>query len=365
MGLFTHQSINEQSYKYFIEKNEFINWHSFWKVFNEKFESLVKYQEIDLFNDVLDIVYEYGLNMLKNESGSLALRAYTLLESKLSESEYQPYTSEFIKKLDKTEFYYNIAYLKWIAMDTDLMMYYLSQASKSYGDSNDTCNSHDFIKSLYQDDDKIFWNFMSTIVNNLFSFDSFTAEFKFEKLFNIKGTEEDIIILLDNFPEVLLIQFIVTINQYWRFLPKPHNKYKAIKISRIINELVWLFECYLKEALNIEGKLRNLLEKFLLNNSELSKSFFKLDGIPHKTNEEKLQSIKQLIDIIQNSDSYIEKQANCLYITWLLRNYSAHNLSEDFMLFEGDKYTKKLFISCFNSFMIVSREQQYGGFSIS
>lgn len=138
------------------------------------------------------------------------------------------------------------------------------------------------------------------------------------------------------------------------FFPLEHNNYKAIKLNRIIHELVWLFECFLKENLGDTTTLRPLIDKFLIKDLMLKKSFSEIEGYPRSTNSVKLQTIKELIDIIQKSDNNIDKQANCLFIMWLLRNYTSHNLSDKFFLFDGDDYTKKLFLSCFNCFLIVS-----------
>lgn len=269
---------------------------------------------------------------------------------------YLDETRDFITSLDKVELYFNLGIIaKECLKDFDAAMYYFGEAGREYSIMNKVPIETFFRDQMIDKQGAAFWNFSGNLRQNCLGYSSFAIPFHYKSVFGYEAKKTAVETLLKDFDYPLLLQFVFTVSSYFTWLSLMHNIIKGVKITRVLGEMSWLFECYLKQKLSINKKtLKPLLDEFV-KNKLYKESYHNLYKLEVKTRNS-IEAIEALINKQESSEDIIEKQALCLLTTYVMRNYTSHNLNDKFYTFDDDKYTKKIFFSCLLSFFIVLQD---------
>lgn len=344
----TNYNIDEDAfYKYKSEK---------WKlhdILNSNIKKIIEEKSHEIYKISLDILFDYSTHLIREGLYSEAFKEYFNLYYKLKDAWY--YSKEFIENLDKTEMFYNMGYLKYSNGEFDDAIFFLAEADKEYSQFYNVSEGSFLISLLESEEPVCFWNFITNIYVNCINYDSFAYAFKYFSFFGEESCSKDRINeLLKDFDLILLLQFIITVDRYFKWLPMNHNLIKGIRVSRTFGELAWLFECYLKNITSEPDKtLSKLIDKIIPYDKEIEKEYKKLNNMGGTSNNDKFNSIIKLIEIQEKETNFSTKQALGLKTVYFLRNYSAHSLDKNFMVFKDDAFTKKIFLSALMSFFTV------------
>ncbi|GBF12608.1 hypothetical protein [Tepidibacillus sp. HK-1] len=321
--------------------------------------------DLESFKKLSFNVYLIGEN-LRGERLLLAHEMYTLFFQELksnfhliSNVEKRRRASEFINSLNFTEIYYNLAKLKWDLGDYDNALFYLSLADTEYSKFENKSEGF-FISFLLNSNGYLLWNIIPLIISSFENKESLN----FGRLKNELGIEvkkETITDLLNDFNSLTLYQFINAVNRFNNFDETQFNLYKSVRQFRILGDLVWIFECYLKDKFQIYDKeLYNLITQDLLFNQTDIKKYFenyhKKTKELHSENNKKSkkeiseETILYLVNEIKFEMDTKKIIAICLKLVHLYRNYSSHQL--DNRLFLQDNYSTELYQIFLYSFLI-------------
>lgn len=326
----------------------------------QQVDILLGSENVEVFKSLTKDVYQV-CNNLRTSNLSLAHEIYmTLFYELTTQNLYQDYKdyerkAAFLDNLNFTEIYYNIAKLKWDSGDYDNALYYITNAdlqnSKHSSEPRGT-----FIKFLLNSHGYVLWNVIPYLESD---FRNYKSYFNISRIKDILGKNIDkeyIKELLNDFEILLLLQFINSVNRYHNFLGEKPNEYKTIREFKILGELSWLFECYLKDKFNITDNITlcPLIENYLFANSkELLKKFrYYLNlKIPPKLNKNEYMLEYLLSELKITSDPLI-LIVICIMITYFFRNYSSHNIEDKFFKFNKDNHSIHLYMVILSSFLI-------------
>lgn len=340
-------------------RNEILNYLK--KKVDEIFNTVDKNLFVCLSKDVFQIC-----ESLRIENSDLAHEIYMTFYYEFttrafSNIDYIDKTQRLKKMLDFTEIYYNIAKLKWDRGDYDNALYYILQADSQYAVHNST-GEGEFVKLLLNSKEYVLWNFVPFIQSDFYNYkSSFDIYVLNGTIFSDIG-QKQIKNLLYDFDLVTLLQFINSINRYHNFLFFESNHYKCLRELRVLGELAWLFECYLKYKFSISDlKLDNLITKELFKNNknyrEIFDEFKSISGLSTqntRSNKYKEEAIEFLINKLKVERDPSRVIAMCIKTTYFIRNYTAHSLDENFFIFKDSKYSKELYMILLSSFMIAN-----------
>lgn len=324
---------------------------SFYETIGPIIHDMLKNKSSSLYYDLLNIAYEYSDLLLFEGNYSEAYKNYHYIYCKLMYGTYMRETQNFINDLDKIELYYNLGVIAKDYLDNfDDAMYFFGEAGKEYSRINNVAVEEFFRNEMIDKPHRAFWSFSSNIDQNCFGHSAFAPELQYKSIFGNEPNKATVEKLLKDFTYPLLLQFIFTFSSYFKWLPLDHNIIKGARITRVLGEISWLFECYLKQKLNSKKMLSKLLDDFV-KDKPIGHSYEQykatIKGIDN------IMAIEELLNLQKNITTYDDKQSICLLITYLMRNYTAHNFDDQFHTFRGDEYTKKIFVSCLMSFFIV------------
>ena len=322
---------------------------------------IIELQEVLVYYKLLNEIYEICENV-RNDNLTLAHEIYTTL---LNELTYWTYTNlaeeksktAFCESLDFTEIYYNLGKLKWDSGDYDNALLYVVHADVGYSKHNLKPRGT-FIRFLLNSRGYVLWNAIPYLVSDFSSCNLLFNNSNIKSIIGKDITENLIIELLKDFEMLLLLQFIKSFYRYHNFKDEKSNEYKALREFRILGDLTWLFECYLKDKFKVEGKqLYNLIQEHLFANKEEYKRQFEnynnLD-VPGKENKYSKkyyeESLAYMLKELKTNKNPVELASICIRITYLFRNYSAHYIDERF--FSTENYSKELYICILSSFIV-------------
>lgn len=297
------------------------------------------------------------------------------ITTKNLDQEYENYKQkiQFIDTLNFTELYYNIAKLKWDSGDYDNAINYIVHADIQNSKHNNEARGT-FIKFLLNSKGLVLWNVVPSMCCDFRNskFDYFIADIigidssNINEMFN--NYEDYIRELLNDFEPLILLQFLNSVNRYHNFMDEKPNEYKTLREFRILGELSWLFECYLKNKFKENMDLYNIIGKCLFSNSkELLNIFNSYNnlGIPSKESKEYKEylkykkskdyyekSLKYMLKELKTKCEPLEQMAICIRITYLFRNYSSHNVEETFFKPNKNNHSIEFYMIIVSSFLI-------------
>lgn len=327
---------------------------SFYSSIDNTMTEMIKNKGQADYSKIMDIVYEYSSILISEGNYSEAFNSYFQIYCKLMYGNYLDETKDFIKEIDKTELYYNLGIIaKEYLKDFDSAMYYFGEAGKEHSRNKQVTTEEFFREEMIDKPGRAFWNFSGHIHQNCFGYSSFATPFHFKSVFGYETDKTTVEKLLKDFKYPLFLQFVFTVSSYFKWLSLEHNFVKGVRITRVLGEMSWLFDCYLKQKFNFCGTLKPNLDQFL-RNRPMKKSFDNLyNTVIQKNKKDSIYVIEDLLNLQETTIDIITKQSICLLITYVMRNYTSHNFDDQFYTFEDDKYTKKIFFSCLLSFFIV------------
>lgn len=325
--------------------------YTFYRKTDEIISKMLERKELSDFTLLMDVAYEYSSLLIFEGNFTEAFNCYYHIYCKLEYGNYLGETRDFIKLLNKVELYYNLGIIaKEYLNDFDSAMYYFGEAGEEYSEINKVTTEDFFRDEMIDKPERAFWNFSGDIHQNCFGYSSFATAFHYKSVFGYETDKTIIQKLLKDFKFPLLLQFVFTISSYFKWLSLSHNIIKGVRITRVFGELAWLFECYLKQKLNYD-KLRDLLNQFV-KNKPFKSSFHSLCSA-EVDGKDSILALERLLKLQEDTIDFNTKQSICLLITYVMRNYSSHNLDDNFFAFSDDKFTKKILFSCLLSFFIV------------
>lgn len=285
---------------------------------------------------------------------------------------------QFIKDHDFTSVYYNYAYLFGSHGNTNDFLHYLTLADAEYALKN-KCNCGTFISFLIKSKGFSLWNLIPNILSDYQNFKASNGHVnQFDKIlqfYNIKIDEAAINDLIRDFKYDLLLQFIhamkivSSLSTYYNFR-ESHNKngeYKAIRTTRFIGELTWIFEVYLKDKLAdkfpdevFEAPLDNTIQTFLGKmGKEYQTKYSQMQQYMFERFSKKDVNTEGLLFLLSRISS---DEVNCIdsLITHLLalktfRNYYSHYMDRHTNLGAGYFQSLPLKLSIYNAFLIVKQ----------
>jgi|GEM_PF-2609514 len=327
----------------------------FYKKFNQVLREKLSKKTLSDFDSLMNVAYEYSCLLISERNPSQAFDCYFNIYCKLEHTNYSKEDRDFINSLNKVELYYNLGIIsKEFLNDFDRAMYYFGKAGDEYSRVNNVTTEAFFNNEMIDAPGRAFSGFSSLIHQNCFGYSTFAPAFHYKSVFGYETDKTTVQKLLKDFKYPLFLQFVFTVSSYFKWLPLRHNIIKGVKITRILGEMSWLFECYLKQKLNSEKTLKLLMDDFV--DSKLLKEHYKnllTKEFLDNAKKDSILVLKNLIEMQEIATNVLEKQTICLLITYVMRNYSSHNFNDTFFAFDGDKYTKKIMFSCLFSFFIV------------
>lgn len=362
--------INAETLDYLKEYISDFNRGSIITYIKQQVNLLFESEDMEVFNRLSRDVFNI-CNNIRTYNISLAHEMYITLYYEVTAkdlfNEYANYEKKLklIDKMNFTEMYYNIAKLKWDSGDYDNALNYIIHA-----DVQNTIHTNEprgtFVKFLLNSKGYVLWN----IVPNLnYDFRNNNLEFEIAQFLGIendnnderfKKIEDSLRELLNDFDILLLLQFINSVNRYHNFSGERSNEYKSLREFKILGELVWLFECYLKDKFSISNKdLYNLISTQLFVESKyILKTFFNYDNldVPSKVNKKSREyyeeSLEYMLNELRTKSEQSERMAIYIRITYLLRNYTSHNVDDKFFKPNKDNHSRQFYMIIISSFLI-------------
>lgn len=180
-------------------------------------------------------------------------------------------------------------------------------------------------------------------MSKLWGYDSFGRSFGYQALFGEKFEEKEVQSLLKDLPLILKLQFIITVEEFWKVYSYEFTVMKSLRINRFLGNLVWILEAYTKYKIRRDDYIgfKILLKEILEKHPTLYDNFNIL--ITRTKNLNTNDMLKEMNDTIDSSQDLLIKQAACIVIAYRFRNHTAHNLSEDFLLFKDSANNKRIF----------------------
>jgi tetratricopeptide (TPR) repeat protein len=335
-----------------------VQWSELFRLMEKLIVEIYSKKDKEKFKELLLILYVYTTEMRSEQYYAKAIRIYEFFLYKAPEKgRFYPGFEEFHETLDFTEVYYNLGFLNYEQGDFDLSMYYFAIADEIYCKQNRLSNG-ELLISLIDKNGSPFWSFSSHLCQNCAGNSSFDKDFGFNAVFGKKMNETEVKFLLDDFNSILLLQFVMSIERFWKVFSLKFNVVKALRINRFLGELVWLLEAYLKEKSGKTSEeivfLSETIKIAFKNDRQLKKKYYELrNTTEHMGINEK---IIYLTGILKNNNNVIDKKAACLVVSYYFRNFTAHNLSDTFILFKDNSYNKKIFFCLLWTFFIVYYE---------
>lgn len=283
---------------------------------------------------------------------------------------------KFINDHDFTAVYYNYAYIHYMSGDVLNFLHYLSLADSEYASKRNDVEGA-LISSLIKSNSFALWNLVPNIISDYHNFKNYKSHYNvYEealKTYQIELSKEMINGLLSDFKYDLFLQLVYTfrtlssLSTSYNFREHNNNngKYKAPRRIRLLGELTWNFEVYLKDKLQekypeetfsepLDKTIQSFLGKVSTENrtkySQLSQSLFDEFGTKDRVNSE---GIKYLLSEIENSEMKTDEHyLHCLLLIRTFRNYYSHYMNRMNNWGNGYFDTLALKLAILNSFFI-------------
>jgi hypothetical protein len=290
---------------------------------------------------------------LSKESVACGVLDYFRMEltSKINHH-WNPKIRELIEELDFTEVFHNLAYLKLMTKDYDGAFYYFASAGEQYSLHN-CADINTYPMMLLKTHDMPFENVIRHICRNCTGMGMFRL-YEYREYYGEDLRSQHFIDLLTLFSNAQLFQFVLTNMRFWDLFSLEHNKVKGLIMARLLGELSWLFESFLKPTTK-QDKLSRSLQKLLCVDKTLKDKYDPIDNIRLKCKDSVNSDCNTLVEVIQKFEETQDSQykaAICLYTVYIVRNHTSHNLDEGFLLFSDDLFTKKLYMLQLMAFFV-------------
>ena len=284
---------------------------------------------------------------------------------------------QFLKDHDFTSVYYNYAYLFASYGNTYDYLYYLTLADAEYASKNDS-DKGAFISFLIRSKNYSLWNLIPNILCDYQNYETANGhvnEFiNMLELYNISIDEDVVGNLIQDFKYDLLLQFIYVMKSVssinngtnFRASHNSYGEYKAIRATRFIGELAWIFEVYIKDKLTdrfpgekFEEPLDKTIRSFLGKmGKEYQTTYSQMSTDLHNKFPKNVNTQGLLYLITKMSSSELS-YPNCL-VTYMLalktfRNYYSHYMDRHTNLGAGYYKSLPLKLAIYNSFLIVKQ----------
>lgn len=257
---------------------------------------------------------------------------------------WNPSVRKFIKELDFTDIFHNLAVLTLAKKDYDRALYYFASAGEEYSKHNEV-DILAYSMMQLSTPNMPFGHVVSHICRNCSGMGMFRP-YEYNAFFDDDLKPQHFIELLGLFSPSQLYQFILTNIRFWDLLSLQHNRVKGLIMVRLLGELSWLFESFLR-AITTEATLSLSLKKFLSVDNVIRDKYDALHALKRKFGHHEncdSEILKEVMSRFEKAVNLQDKSALSLYATYFMRNHTSHNLDEGFLLFNDDTFTKKLYM---------------------
>ena len=307
------------------------------------------------YKKILSMLYEYANYQRSEREQKQAIRAYEhFMHESSQKGMYFNGFREFHDSLDYTEIFYNIAFLYLELGDFEKGMHYFAKADDEYSKRN-KIEIGQLLVEMIDKKGTPFWNFSNHLCQNCGGYDSFSKPFGYQALFGKKLEAKEVRLLLEDLPLLLKLQFVLSVEEFWNVYSFSYNIMKGLRINRYLGNLVWILEAYSKYKLGIELiGFKSVLNELIQKHPELFRKFnIILDSIKNLNTNDKLITLNEIID---NDPDLLNKKAACFIVAYQFRNHTAHNLTEEFLLFKDSVYNKRIFCCLLWVFFIICND---------
>ncbi|MBU5672191.1 hypothetical protein [Paenibacillus brevis] len=307
------------------------------------------------YKEVLCVLYEYA-NYQRTEGEQLqAIKAYEqFMHESNQKGMYYNEFREFHDSLDYTEIFYNLAFLYHELGDIEQGMYNFAKADEEHSKRN-KAEIGQLLVEMIDKKGTPFWNFSNHLCLNCGGYDSFGKPFSYQTLFGKKFEVKEVRLLLDDLPLILKLQFVLSVEDFWKVYSYNYNIIKGLKVNRFLGNLVWTLETYSKYKLGKELiNFRSILNELTQKHPEFNQRYnLLLDQTKNLNTNDRLRTLNIIIDTDQD---LLNKKAACFVVAYQFRNHTAHNLTEEFLLFKDDAYNKRIFCCILWVFLIICND---------
>ncbi|XID90377.1 hypothetical protein ACF3MZ_17705 [Paenibacillaceae bacterium WGS1546] len=307
------------------------------------------------YKEVLFMLYEYANYQRTEREQHQAIRAYEyFMHESGQKGMYFNGFREFHDSLDYTEIFYNLAFLYHELSDFEKGMHNFAKADEEHSKRNKV-EIGQLLVGMIDKKGTPFWNFSNHLCLNCGGYDSFGKPFSYQALFGKKFEVKEVRLLLDDLPLLLKLQFVLSVEEFWNVYSYSYNIMKGLRINRFLGNLIWILEAYSKYKLGKEViNFKRIIHELTQKHPELHQRFNLL--LNHTENSNTNDRLITLNKIIDNDQDLLNKKAACFVVAYQFRNHTAHNLTEEFLLFKDDAYNKRIFCCILWVFLIICND---------
>ncbi|WNS41577.1 hypothetical protein [Paenibacillus sp. MMS20-IR301] len=312
-------------------------------------------KDIMKYTKVLFMLYEYANYQRTEGEQNQAIRAYEyFMHESNQKGMYFNGFREFHESLDYTEIYYNIAFLYHELGNFEKGMHNFAKADEEHSKRNKV-EIGQLLVGMIDKKGTPFWNFSNHLCLNCGGYDSFGKPFSYQALFGKKFEVKEVRLLLDDMPLILKLQFVLSVEEFWNVYSYSYNIMKGLRVNRFLGNLVWILEAYSKYKLGKELiNFKIVLDELIQKHPRLYQRF---NTLLHRTKNlntnDRLITLNETID---NDQDLLNKKAACFVVAYQFRNHTAHNLTEEFLLFKDSAYNKRIFCCILWAFFITCND---------
>jgi len=180
--------------------------------------------------------------------------------------------------------------------------------------------------------------------------------YEFRGVFGRDMNDEEFKGLLRDLSMPLYLQFFHTMLSYWKNFSRLSGVVRFVRLSRLIGELCHVLDCYLADqpACAGRGMLADKLAAVVSADAAVEREYSRANNAIGKgiSIVEVNSQFAELSKLIEREPWGADKWAHCLLAAHRMRNYSAHDMDDTFVLNTDPAMAKKIFLAVLMAFFV-------------
>jgi hypothetical protein len=264
--------------------------------------------------------------------------------------------SDLVAQVDRSEFCYNLGVLWASVRDYDAALSWFAEAdAEEVRRRGQPAGST--LRGLIDDNDSPFWNFASNIQANCSNFmPGVFGQYEFMGVFGRNMHQDEFKAILNDLSMPLFLEFFHSMLSYWKSFSSTNGVVRFVRLSRLVGELCHVLDCYLGDqgACAGRGAFFDKLSAIVQSDAPLKQEFERVHAAIGRgvTITEVNTQFRELADLIEREPAGPKKWAYCLLAAHRMRNYSAHDMDDGFILNLDPLLAKKVFLAVLMSFFV-------------
>lgn len=380
MSLFTN-IIQGEKISHFYKYDD-LEWGNQYQYIQETVKEIRKKLSIDHFLKEQRKVFLIT-EILRKKNGCDSLRFYDTFYQelttgfyKITDFEERNIIYQFTQSINYTELFYNLGQLSGNLGNTDMAIYYISLADKEYSIKNCLVEGS-FVKLLLSSNNHFLWNIASTLICDYQNYENINGHnSKFNSMLSSFNIEINRSTFDEFFKEIdvqTLFQLVDSFSHLNKFnigsnMKEIGTRYKSIYLYKVLGDLTWSFESYLKSNINLyfqkdmsHATLSDVLSYSLKKVDKKCSSYFSIKLAELKRNHStefdlNTRGLHELITGLDSADlnDSFELFSHYALIMYLYRNYSSHYMDNTLNLGTSYKLKLTLYLSIVTVFLITN-----------